>query len=41
MYYKIRELFEKKYKVTQISMETSKDPKTVRKYLLMIEEAFQ
>jgi hypothetical protein len=41
MYYKIKELFEKKYKVTQISRETGKDPKTVRKYLRMSEETFQ
>jgi transposase len=41
MYYKIKELFEKKYKVTQISRETGKDPKTVRKYLHMSEETFQ
>ena len=41
MYYKVKELFEKKYKVTQISRETGKDPKTVRKYLHMSEETFQ
>jgi len=41
MYYKVRELFEKKYKVSQISRETGKDPKTVRKYLHMSEESFQ
>lgn len=40
MYYKIKELFGKKYKVTQISRELGKDPKTVRKYLNMSEEDF-
>ena len=40
MYYKIKELFGKKYKVTQISRELGKDPKTVRKYLSMSPEAF-
>jgi len=40
MYHKIKELFGKKYKVTQISREVGKDPKTVRKYLNMSEEAF-
>jgi len=41
MYYKIKELFKKKYKVTQISRETGKDVKTVRKYLRMSEEGIQ
>lgn len=40
MYHKIKELFEKKYKVTQISRELGKDPKTVRKYLNMSSETF-
>jgi transposase len=40
MYHKIKELFGKKYKLTQISREVGKDPKTVRKYLNMSEEAF-
>jgi transposase len=40
MYYKVRELFEKKYKVSQISRETGKDPKTIRKYLRMSPEDF-
>ena len=40
MYYKIKELFGKKYKVSQISRELGKDPKTIRKYLNMNQEAF-
>jgi len=40
MYYKVKELFEKKYKVSQISRETGKDPKTIRKYLRMSPEVF-
>ena len=40
MYYKIKELFGKKYKVTQISRELGKDPKTIKKYLNMNQEAF-
>jgi len=41
MYHKIKELFRKKYKVTQISREVGKDPKTVRKYLDMSEDEFE
>jgi len=41
MYYKVKELFDKKYKVSLISRETGKDPKTVRKYLRMSPEVFE
>jgi transposase len=41
MYHKIKKLFTKKYKVTQICRELGKDPKTIRKYLNMSEETFE
>ncbi len=41
MYHKIKKLFREKFKVTQISREVGKDPKTVRKYLDMSEDEFE
>jgi len=41
MYYKVKRLFEKKYKIAQISRELEKDPKTIRKYLHMDQQAFE
>jgi IS30 family transposase len=41
MYYKVKQLYEKKYKISQISREICKDPKTIRKYLRMDAETFE
>jgi len=41
MFHKVKELFAKKYKPSQICRELGKDPKTVRKYLNMNEETFE